>query len=71
LSQTVLLLDIDKTKVTDPNRAGVVHVSYGDGITVLLQPGKTLFGSIMASADSTMSWRVIPLAGRSMLGVPA
>lgn len=68
VDQTVLLLDIDKAKVIDPDRAGLAHVSYGDGVSVLLQPGKTLYGSVMASADVTMSWRVIPLAGRSMLG---
>ncbi len=71
VDQSVLLLDLDKTKVVDPARASVAHVGYGDGITVLLPPGKTLYGSIMASADVTMSWRVIPLAGRSMVGVPA
>jgi len=71
VEQTVLLLDTDKAKVTDRNRAAVAHVGYGDGITVLVQPGKTLFGALMASIDVTLSWRVIPLAGRSMLGVAA
>ena len=71
VEQTVLLLDTDKAKVTDRNRAAVAHVGYGDGITVLVQPGKTLFGALMASIDVTLSWRVIPLVGRSMLGVAA
>jgi len=68
VEQSVLLLDVNEMRVTDPARAAVIHTGYGEGVTVMVQPGKTLYGSVMASADVTLVWRVIPLAGRSMLG---
>jgi hypothetical protein len=66
----MLFMDTNKEACIDPARTSLIHTSYGDGVTMIIHPQATLYAAVVASVDVNLAWKVIPLAGRRVLGEP-
>lgn len=63
---TFLLVSVN-APATDIARASIMEASKGRMVAVLLKPNDTLNVSAMASATVKVTWRVLPLRGRSSI----
>lgn len=65
VEQTLLVLSVQQENVSTAR--GILKLSAGEGVTVVLRENETLYVNSMGSVAHNVSWWVIPLRGRKLI----